>query len=132
MAARMRPACTIRRMDLHAFIQEYTDAVYHNRDPEAASRYIADPCIRHEHGHQVVMSLAENKARIAGFLASASDVRFDNAAVVAEGDLYAAAYQFSFTANGTRRTLSGMEIFKVVDGKIVETWNSAAGEGPWG
>lgn len=119
-------------MDLHAFIQDYTDAVYHARDPEATARFVADPCIRHEHGRRVVMSLAENKARVAGFLATATDVRFSNAAVLAEGDLYAAAYQFSFVSEGAEQTLSGIEIFRVQDGKITETWNSAAGEGPWG
>ena len=119
-------------MDLHAFIQAYTDTVYHARDAEAASRFIADPCIRHEHGHQVVMSLAENKARIAAFLAQAKDVRFEFATALAEGDLYASAYQFSFKADGKESTMSAIEIFRVRDGKIVETWNSAAGEGPWG
>lgn len=119
-------------MDLHAFIQEYTDAVYHARNAEAAARYIADPCIRHEHGHKVVMSLAENKARIAGFLAAATEIKFENAAALAEGDLYASAYQFSFLAEGEQHTQSGIEIFKIQEGKIVETWNSAAGQGPWG
>jgi predicted SnoaL-like aldol condensation-catalyzing enzyme len=119
-------------VDLHAFIREYTDAVYHQRDPGAASRYIADPCIRHEHGHRIVMSLAENTARIAGFLERATDLRFENAATVAEGELYATAYQFSFVSDGAAQTLSGIEVFRVSDGKIVETWNSAAGAGPWG
>lgn len=119
-------------MDLHAFIQEYTDAVYHAGDPEAATRYIADPCIRHEHGHRVVMSLAENKARIADFLGGVRNLRFEYCAALAEGELYAAAYQFSFTSEGAERTLSAIEIFRFQDGKITETWNSAAGEGPWG
>lgn len=119
-------------MDLHAFIQAYTDAVYHDRDADAAARFIADPCIRHEHGQRVVMSLAENKARIAAFLAQAGNVRFENAAALAEGELYAAAYQFSFVADGDGSTMSAIEIFRLRDGKIVETWNSAAGEGPWG
>lgn len=119
-------------MDLHAFIQEYTDAVYHDRNPDAAERYIADPCIRHEHGHRVVMSLAENKTRIAGFIASVTNLRFENAAALAEGELYAAAYQFSFTSEGADSTLSGIEIFRIENGKITETWNAAAGEGPWG
>ena len=119
-------------MDLHAFIKEYTDAVYHARDAEAASRYIADPCIRHEHGHRVVMSLEENKRRIGGFLAEATDVRFDYAISAAEGDLYATAYEFSFVVDGRRHERSGIEIFRVREGKIVETWNSAAGEGLWG
>jgi predicted SnoaL-like aldol condensation-catalyzing enzyme len=119
-------------VDLHAFIQEYTDTVYHRRDPEAAARFIADPCVRHEHGHEVVMSLAENKARVAGFLAQAQNVRFENAIALAEGDLYASAYQFSFVADRKESTRSGIEIFRIRDGKIVETWNSAAGEGVWG
>ncbi len=119
-------------MDLHAFIQEYTDAVYHGRDAEAAARYIADPCIRHEHGHQVAMTLAENQARIEGFLAAATEIRFENAAALAEGELYASAYQFSFVAEGARHAQSGIEIFKIRDGKIVETWNAAIGHGPWG
>lgn len=119
-------------MDLHAFIQEYTDAVYHARNPEAAARYIADPCIRHEHGHQQVMSLAENKKRIAEFLASSSNPRFSYISALAEGELYAAAYQFTVGANDTEETFSGIEIFRVQDGKITETWNSAAGRGPWG
>ena len=119
-------------MDLHAFFQAYADEVYHARDPEAAARFIADPCVRHEHGHRVVMSLDENKARIAGLLAQASNLRFENAAALAEGDLYASAYQFSFLSDGKESTVSGIEIFRVRDGKIVETWNSASGEGPWG
>jgi predicted SnoaL-like aldol condensation-catalyzing enzyme len=119
-------------VNLHAFIQEYTDAVYHQRDPEAAARYIADPCIRHEHGHREVMSLAENQARIRDFLAVASNVQFSNAAAVAEGELYASAFQFSFEADGQQVTRSGIEIFRIQDGKITETWNAAAGKGPWG
>jgi len=120
-------------VDLHAFIQEYTDRVYHDRNPDAVGRFVADPCIRHEHGHQVVMTLAENRARVAGFLAQATDVRFENAAALAEGDLYASAYQFTFNAgDGEQQSFSGIEIFRVRDGKIVETWNSTAGEGPWG
>ncbi|MGE0599631.1 MAG: nuclear transport factor 2 family protein [Dehalococcoidia bacterium] len=119
-------------MDLARFLQEYTDAVYHAADPEAAGRFIADPCVRHEHGHQLVMSLAENKARIAGFLARATNPRFTNSIVLEQGDLLASAYEFSFGPDDNRVTMSGIEIFKIRDGKIAETWNPAAGEGPWG
>ena len=120
-------------MDLKRFIQDYTEQVYHAEDAEAAERFIADPCIRHEHGHRVVMSLAENKARIAGFLAHFGDPRFTYVAEIAEGDLYSAAYQCEFTnAEGRRETFSGIEIFKIEGGKITETWNPAAGQGPWG
>lgn len=120
-------------MDLKQFIQDYTEQVYHAQDAEAAARFIADPCIRHEHGHQVVMTLAENKKRIAGFFTQFANGRFTYVAEVAEGNLYSAAYQCEFTDPvGERQTFSGIEIFKIVDGKITETWNAAAGQGPWG
>lgn len=120
-------------MDLQRFIQEYTDDVYHAANPEAAERYIADPCIRHEHGHLVVMSLAENKARIAGFLAQCKNPRFRYVAEAAQGDLYSSAYEYEFTnAAGERETFGSIEIFKIEDGKITETWNAAAGHGAWG
>jgi predicted SnoaL-like aldol condensation-catalyzing enzyme len=119
-------------MDLHAFIVAYTDAVYHERNPDAASRFIADPCIRHEHGQRVVMTLEENQRRIAGFLDFARDVRFSYIQAIAEGEYYASAFEFSFEASGLEKTMSGIEIFRVQDGKITETWNAAAGEGPWG
>lgn len=119
-------------MDLAQFLQEYTDAVYHAADPEAAGRFIADPCIRHEHGHRVTLSLAENKKRIAGFLAQANGVSFNNKIVLEQGNLLASAYEFSFGRANERTTMSGVEIFKIEGGKITETWNAAAGQGPWG
>jgi hypothetical protein len=78
------------------------------------------------------MTLAENKARVAGFLAQCGDVRFEYAVELAEGEYYSSAYQFTFTGGEGPQTLSGIEIFRVQDGKITETWNSAAGQGAWG
>lgn len=99
-------------MDLKRFIQDYTEQVYHAGDAEAAGRFIADPCIHHEHGHRVVMTLAENKKRIAGFFAQFRDARFTYIAELADGDLYSAAYQCEFTGPaGERQTFSGIEIF---------------------
>jgi predicted SnoaL-like aldol condensation-catalyzing enzyme len=119
-------------MDLHRFIAEYTEAVYHQKNPEAAGRFIADPCIRHEHGHREVMTLEENKARIGGFLASVANPRFRFVSAAAEGELYASAYEFTFETDTGSTTLSGIEIFRIQDGRITETWNSPVGEGPWG
>jgi hypothetical protein len=78
------------------------------------------------------MSLVDNTSRIAEFLARASSVRFEYAVALAEGELYSAAYQVRFVSDGQEQTLSGIEIFLVRDAKIVETWNSAPGAGPWG
>jgi predicted SnoaL-like aldol condensation-catalyzing enzyme len=119
-------------VNLGKFLDDYIEAIYHAGDPDAAERFIADPCIRHEHGHQVVLSLAENKQRIADFLAQTSGAVFGNRVVLSEGEFLATAYEFSFGEGDAQKTLSGMEIFRIEDGKITETWNATGGEGPWG
>ena len=123
-------------MDLNDFLQRYTEEVYLARDPEAAARFIADPCLRHEPGELVVMSLADNIARIRGFLESAPELAFSNAVVVEQGEFLVSCYNIRIGAGdddseGTT-VISGVEMFRVVDGKITETWNSPAQAGAWG
>jgi predicted SnoaL-like aldol condensation-catalyzing enzyme len=119
-------------MSLTDFLQRYTDDVYIARNPEAARKYIADPCLRHEHGHLVTMSISENVARIGDFLARAQRMDFDNVVVVQDDTHVASAYNITFGSGDSVQTVSGIEIFRVVDGKITETWNSAIQPGEWG
>jgi len=119
-------------MSLTDFLQRYTDDVYIARNPEAARLYIADPCLRHEHGPLVTMSIEENVARVRDFLARAKTLTFDNVVVVQDDSHVASAYNISFGDGETLRTVSGVEIFRVVNGKITETWNSAIQPGAWG
>lgn len=119
-------------MSLTDFLQRYTDDVYMARDPEAARKYIADPCLRHEHGHLVTMSIDENVARVRDFLARATTMRFDNVVMVQDDTHVASAYDITFGNGDALQTVSGIEIFRVVDGKITETWNSSIQAGAWG
>ncbi len=119
-------------MDLTDFLQRYTDEVYIARKPEAARDFIADPCLRHEHGHLVTMSIDENISRIRDFLARATTMQFDNVVVVKDDTHVASAYDITFGSGDDLKTVSGIEIFRVVNGKITETWNSAIQPGAWG
>jgi predicted SnoaL-like aldol condensation-catalyzing enzyme len=119
-------------MDLIDFLQRYTDEVYLARDPDAAARFIADPCLRHEQGHLVTMSLADNIARIRGFLDSAPDIAFANRVVVADDERLVSCYDITIGTGDTAQVVSGIEVFRVVDGLITETWNTAAQPGAWG
>lgn len=122
----------LAEMDLTDFLQRYTDDVYIARNPEAARNFIADPCLRHEHGHLVTMSIDDNVARIGDFLARATTMNFDNMVVVKDETHVASAYNISFGNGDDVQTVSGIEIFRVVNGKITETWNSAIQPGAWG
>lgn len=119
-------------MNLTDFLQRYTDEVYIARNPEAAREYIADPCLRHEHGHLVTMSIDENIARVRDFLTRATTLRFDNVVVVQDNSHVASAYNITFGNGEALQTVSGIEIFRVENGKITETWNSAIQPGAWG
>jgi len=119
-------------MSLRDFLQCYIDDVYTARNPEAARNYIADPCLRHEHDHLVTMSIEENVARVRDFLALASTTQFDNVVLVDDGAHVVSAYNITFGDGDAVQTVSGVEIFRVVDGKITETWNSTAQPGAWG
>lgn len=115
--------------DLRDFLARYTEEVYLARDPEAARRFIADPCLRHEQGELIVMSLADNIKRITGFVEQFPNLNFANTVVVAEDDHLVSCYEIELAPG---EMLSGVEVFKVVDGKITETWNTKALPGRWG
>ena len=69
-------------MDLVAFLDEYINKIYLARNAHAARRFIADPCLRHEHGELVMMSMEQNIARITAFLDKYPVVTFVNRCVV--------------------------------------------------
>jgi predicted SnoaL-like aldol condensation-catalyzing enzyme len=118
-----------RRMDLREFVDRYLTEVYVARDAEAARRFIADPCLRHEHGELVVLSLDDNIARITGFLQEFPEIVFTNRLVVADADHVVAVADFDL---GNGQVLSAVEAFKVENGKITETWNTKPAPGAWG
>ena len=52
--------------------------------------------------------------------------------VVKDDTHVASAYDITFGSGDDLKTVSGIEIFRVANGKITETWNSAIQPGAWG
>jgi predicted SnoaL-like aldol condensation-catalyzing enzyme len=67
-----------------------------------------------------------------GFEFTIRTVRFDNVVVVDDGAHVASAYNITFGNGDAVQTVSGIEVFRVVNGKITETWNSSSQPGAWG
>ena len=74
------------------------------------------------------------RGAIAGFLSGFPDSRFATDAVIAEGDLVAVRHSFHGTHNGVFQgipptgklvAVPTIVIFRLADGKIVETWLNA-------
>lgn len=109
-------------------VQAYFDEVYGERKVAAARRFLADPCLRHEHGELVEMSLEQNLDRIGHFLEQAPDLTFDSPILTGNAEFVTSCFNLMFGG----RAISGIEVFRIVDGKIAETWNSTTQSGRWG
>ncbi len=116
-------------MDLAEFFQRYTDDVYTARDAEAARRFIADPCLRHEAGELITMALDDNVARIQGYFDRIPTLAFTNKVLAHDGEYVTTCFDMDM---GGGQVMSGIEVLRVVDGKIVETWNAPPAAGAWG
>lgn len=114
---------------LVALLDRYFEEVYVGRDPEAARRFIADPCLRHEHGELITLSLDDNVARIAAFQQQFPSFTFTEHVRAVGDDVVTTVFDMDL---GGGTVLSGVEVFRVVDGLIAETWNTEPAPGAWG
>jgi ketosteroid isomerase-like protein len=115
-----------------AVVRRYLAVLYNERRLDLIPELIADPEIRHAPGETVVMSLADNTARLERMLAECAVLRFDPTVVITEGELVSVAWNgYSTQNNGKSYEFAAIELFRVVDGKIVEIWNSREARGLW-
>lgn len=90
--------------------------------------------VRHEAGGQSkVLTTADCRARIGALFATYSALDFEVVQLIVDGEFASWTYNGRLTANdGTTQVTSGVEVFRVVDGKIAEVWNPPAAPGAWG
>jgi predicted SnoaL-like aldol condensation-catalyzing enzyme len=78
------------------------------------------------------LTLEESIQRLTELLERCPVLRFETAVRVVEGSMVTVAWNgWSTLTNGKSYELSGIEIFRVVDGRIVEIWNSKEAAGLW-
>ena len=113
-------------------VRTYLDILYNQRRLDLIPDLIADPTWRHAPGEVKCLTLAETIERLEGLLALCPVLRFDSAVTVADGDKVAVAWNgWSTQTSGKSYELSGIEIFRVRDGRIVEIWKSREARGLW-
>ena len=115
-------------------VELYNLVVWNKRDLALAEELMGDTVTRHDVGEVTVLTHAEAVHRIVHHLEMFSTIRFDLNLVVAgdDGVHVAIVYQSPMTTkDGTELTISSMEIFRVVDGRITEVWNCGYKQGVW-
>ena len=115
-------------------VELYNLVVWNERNVALADELMGDTVIRHDVGEAQTLSHEQAVARIVDHLAMFETIRFDLNLVVAGDDAehVAIVYESPMTPKGgTEITISSMEIFRVVDGRITEVWNCGYKQGVW-
>ena len=115
-------------------VELYNLVVWNERNFDLAEELMGDSVIRHDVGESHTLTHEQAVARIVDHWEMFETIRFDLNLVVAgdDGEHVAIVYQSPMTLkDGTETTISSMEIFRVVDGRIVEVWNCGYKQGVW-
>ncbi|KUI24674.1 polyketide cyclase [Mycobacterium sp. IS-1742] len=115
-------------------VELYNLQVWNARDFALADELMGDTVIRHDVGESVTLTREQAVRRIVDHWAMFDTVRFDLNLVVAgdDGEHVAIVYQSPMTLrDGSATTISSMEVFRVVDGRITEVWNCGYKQGVW-
>jgi ketosteroid isomerase-like protein len=115
-------------------VEAYNLVAWNNRDLALAEELLADRVVRHEVGGARTLTRAQAVQRIADIWEMFTALRFElNLVVDGDGDEHVAmAYQATMTLkDGTKNSIGSIEIFHVVDGRIVEVYNCGDQQGAW-
>ena len=115
-------------------VELYNLVVWNERNFDLAEELVGEKVIRHEVGEAQTLSHEQAVQRIVDTWAMFDKLRFDLNLVVAgdDGEHVAIVYQSPMELkDGTTTSVGSMEIFRVVDGRIVEVWNCGYKQGVW-
>lgn len=109
-------------------VQRYLEEIYHQGAVETVREICADPVVRHDPGGRTELSHDDQIARINADLPQWQP--HFTSEVLAGDDDYAVLV---WTARGrtAERLLSGIEVFRVGDGRITDVWNAPYSTAPW-
>ncbi|MHC9293057.1 nuclear transport factor 2 family protein [Mycobacterium sp. LTG2003] len=115
-------------------VELYNLVVWNQRDFALADELMGDNVIRHDVGEAQTLTHQQAVQRIVDHCQMFEKIRFDLNLVVAgdDGEHVVIVYESPMTLkDGTEMTISSMEIFRVIDGRITEVWNCGYKQGVW-
>ena len=110
-------------------IHLYWERVWNEGQTQLIREICADPIIRHEQQGIVRLSHDEQIARVDR--ATAVNKPYFTHVIVYGDDLHVTSVWNMYMRHGERRELSGIEVFKVEQGRMAETWISSFSKGFW-
>lgn len=115
-------------------VERYNLVAWNERRFDLADELLGEHIVRHGVDDVVVLTRAQARERMERLAARFQHYRFSLPVVVAgqDDEHVAIVYQAEMTGHdGTDSRLASIEVFRVVDGRIVEVWNNTHQEGSW-
>lgn len=114
-------------------VQAYNLELWNEKKFELADELIADTMIRHDVGESNTLTRAQALKRVTDTWAEMDSLRFDLNIVIdgGDGEHVAMVWDSTMTKDGNEVKVASIEVFRVVNGKIVEVWNCGYKLGVW-
>ena len=109
-------------------VNAYDLVLWCHMRPELITEICADPLVRRCIGKRVELSHEEQMERVEAF--RGRGLFFERVLQFSEGGFVTWVWNCSNAQDS--EIFSGIEIFRVVDGRITEVWNSPYGDELWG
>jgi ketosteroid isomerase-like protein len=113
-------------------VQRYLDVLYNERRLDLIPELIADPTWRHKAGEVKQLTMVETIERLQATLDLCPELHFETVVLHDDSTMVTVNWNGRSTQqDGRSFEYCGIEVFRVVDGKIVEIWNSRETGGHW-
>ena len=115
-----------------AVVRNWVAEVINGHDSAAVARFFAPDIVSHQAGGTVVRGIAAWQALVTEYLTAFSDYRSTVESIIGEREMFALRWTATGTQTGPFRgiaptgeavSIQGLEMDRVVDGKVVETWS---------
>lgn len=115
-----------------AVLRRYQQEVWNEGRTACIPEIVSDPYQRHYPGKIEIVTNEQLAERVRFYRRGLSEVVFHSVLEVAEGEYVTTAWEtLGTTRKGQRLCTSGIEIFRVVAGRITDVWNGHAQDGQW-
>jgi hypothetical protein len=118
-------------------VELYNDDLWTHKKRELITQLLANPLRRHHPGGTQIFSHEDMVRRYDDYHRKFAKISGIGRHYVCEGPFVTLVWDFRMEeASGAAKTISSIEIFKVVDGKITDVWNpnnvaESYPTGPW-
>jgi predicted SnoaL-like aldol condensation-catalyzing enzyme len=114
-------------------VEAYNLELWNEQRTELADELIADTMIRHEVGEAHVLTRADALKRVTDTWAQMDSLRFDLNVVIdgGDGEHVAMVWDSTMAKAGNEVKVASIEVFRGVNGQIVEVWNCGYKLGVW-